>query len=56
MKYVFTVDYNDGKVIAKAGDKVPASIPAHRVNVMLKGGMVRKVEAPKKVVEKDDAA
>lgn len=49
---VFTVDYNDGKVRAKAGDKVPDSIPGHRIGMMLKGGMVKKVEVPAPVAEK----
>lgn len=41
MKAIFTVDYNDGKIRAKAGAVVPDSIPAHRLGVLLKAKMAR---------------
>ena len=46
MRLVFAVDYNDGKVRAKADDVVPDSIPAHRIGVLTKAGMIKKPDDP----------
>ena len=37
---VFAIDYDDGRVRAKAGDRVPNSIAAHRVAVLTKAKVI----------------
>lgn len=53
MTAVFTVDYDDGKVKAKAGEVVPDSIPSYRLGVLLKAKMAVVPDAP--VVETPEA-
>lgn len=43
MRLVFTVAYNDGRIVAKAGDKV-AGLPDHRIGVLIKAGVISLVD------------
>lgn len=49
MRTVFAVDYNDGKVIKKAGATVPKSLD-HKRKWLLKTGLAKEIQ-PKKVEE-----
>ena len=40
MHLVFCVGYNDGRVIAQAGDRV-AGLPDHRIGALLKAGVIK---------------
>ncbi|EPR09874.1 hypothetical protein M527_07030 [Sphingobium indicum IP26] len=44
MKSVFTIDYDDGKVRAAAGDDVPAAVPSHRQRVLRRAGVIKAVD------------
>ncbi|NML88755.1 hypothetical protein HHL26_06700 [Sphingobium sp. TB-6] len=44
MKFLFAVDYDDGKVKAKAGAVVPATIPSHRFKALRRSKLI--VPAP----------
>jgi len=43
MHLIFSVAYNDGRIIAEAGDKV-ARLPDHRIGVLLKAGVIKQVD------------
>lgn len=40
MRLIFAVDYNDGRIRAKAGRPVPASISAHRLGVLKRAKVI----------------